>query len=76
MKKATTILLVGLLLMAFAGTVMAETQTPTPQVPVPNQDFFQQMWNLCHGPNGMMNGYLGGNNNAAPQGFFGRMMGW
>jgi len=84
MKKATTILMVGLLLMAFAGTAIAETQTPAPEVPVPNQDFYQQMWNYCHGSNGMMNGYYGGNNGAAPQGFggmmggsgYGSMMGW
>jgi len=74
MKKATTILLVGLLLIAFAGTAIAETQTPAPQVPNgPNQDFYQQMWNFCHGPNGMMNQYFG--NGTAPQGYFGGMMG-
>jgi hypothetical protein len=76
-KKATTILIVGLLLIAFAGTAIAESQPPAPQVPVPNapnQDFYQQMWNFCHGPNGMMNQYYG--NGAAPQsyGMMGRMM--
>jgi len=76
MKKATIILMVGLLLIAITGTAIAETQTPAPQVlNGPNQDFYQQMWNFCHGSNGMMNGYYGGNNGAAPQGF-GGMMGW
>ncbi|MFZ5945852.1 MAG: hypothetical protein ACOYVD_17305 [Bacillota bacterium] len=84
MKKATIILIGGLLLIAFAGTAIAET-APAPQVPVPNgpnQEFYQQMWNFCHGQNGMMNGYYG--NGAAPQGFggmmggsgYGPMMGW
>ena len=47
-------------------------------MPVPdaaNQEFYQQMYEYCHGPIGMMNKYFGGNNGAASQGFFGRMMG-
>jgi len=82
MKKATIILIGGLLLIALAGTAIAETNNPAPQVPVPNgpnQEFYQEMYNYCHGQNGqngMMGQYYGnGNNGAAPQGF-GGMMGW
>ena len=90
MKKATIILIGGLLLIALAGTAIAETAS-TPQIPVPNgpnQEFYQEMYNYCHGQNGqngMMGQYYGnGNNGAAPQGFggmmggsgYGSMMGW
>jgi len=79
MKKATIILIGGLLLIALAGTAIAETNTPAPQVPVangPNQDFYQEMYNYCYGQNGMMGQYYGNENNGtAPQGF-GGMMGW
>jgi len=86
MKKATIILIGGLLLIALAGTAIAETITP--QAPIPGQDpssqeFYQQMYEYCHGTNGVMNGYFGiGNNGAVPQGVggmmggYGSMMGW
>jgi len=86
MKKATIILIGGLLLIALAGTAIAETITP--KAPIPGQDpssqeFYQQMYEYCHGTNGVMNGYFGnGNNGAAPQGVggmmggYGSMMGW
>ncbi|MFZ7103998.1 MAG: hypothetical protein ACOWWO_15270 [Peptococcaceae bacterium] len=85
MKKATIILVVGALLIVLAGTAVAETNNPAPAPNAPNQEFLQQMWNYCHGQNGMMNGYYYGNGNgAAPQGFggmmggygYGSMMGW
>jgi len=73
MKKASIILIGGLLLIALAGTAIADTDTPQAPVPVPdgqNQEFFQQMYEYCHGPNGVMNKYFGnGGNGAAPQGF-------
>jgi hypothetical protein len=82
-KKAVIILIGGLLLIALAGTAIADTKAPQAPLPnVPDQEFFQQMWNYCHGPNGMMNYYYG--NGAVPQGFggmmggygYGPMMGW
>jgi hypothetical protein len=86
MKKAGIILIVGLLLVALAGTAIAETVAPKAPVPAPDvssQEFYQQMYEFCQGPNGMMNRCFGdGNNGAAPQGFGGmggmmsRMMGW
>lgn len=78
MKKAGIILIGGLLLILMAGTAIAETVAPQAPMPVPdaaNQEFYQQMYEYCHGPIGMMNKYFGGNNGAASQGFFGRMMG-
>ncbi|MDK2823616.1 MAG: hypothetical protein PWQ67_150 [Clostridia bacterium] len=80
MKKSLVLTLAGLLILGLlATTAFAETANQVaPQFPqAPNQEFFQQMWNFCHGPNGMMNYYYGnGNVPAAPQGFYGGMMGW
>lgn len=78
MKKAGIILIAGLMLMVVAGTAIAEISTPEVPVPTPdvqNQEFYQQMYEYCHGSNGMMNGYFGDGNNGATQGF-GGMMGW
>ncbi|NLT95105.1 MAG: hypothetical protein GXW85_06155 [Clostridia bacterium] len=82
MKKAAIILLGGLVFIALAGTAIAETVAPQVPVSVPdaqNQDFYKQMYEYCHGPNGMMNRCFGGNYGTAPQGFgpmMGGMMGW
>ncbi|MBZ4655336.1 MAG: hypothetical protein JG781_2695 [Peptococcaceae bacterium] len=90
MKKSIIFLVVGLLLIGIAGTAIAASdsqdttaqapviQTPQSQAPVPpqpGQDFWQQMYAYCHGPNGgVMSQFFG--NGYAPQGFSGMMGGY
>lgn len=84
MKKSVILTVSALLVLGLLASVsFAETPNQVqPPFPGQNQEFFQQMWNYCHGPNGMMNYYYGNGNMPAPQGYYGGgmmgggMMGW
>jgi len=81
MKKSVILMVTALLVLGLLATVAFADTPKQVQPPFPqgqDQEFFQQMWNYCHGPNGMMNYYYGNGNVPAPQGNFGGMgmMGW
>lgn len=69
MKKKMFIVGAGLLVFIIGGSALAATNTPPPNPGQP--DIYQQMYNNCYGPDGMMSKYYGNGNSANPEGLCG-----
>lgn len=72
MKKGLGLLIIGLVMLGVAGTALAAANDTTPVPDTSSPDYYQQMYNACHGPNGYMSKYFGSGNQ---QQNYGGMMG-
>ncbi len=64
MRKMIILVVTALLVLGIAAVSFAETNTQqNEQIPAPERyegDYYERMWEFCHGENGMMNRYFDG----------------
>lgn len=71
MKKGLILLVVGVMLIVMAGTALAATVEEKPIPGQSREEYYQEMYEACHGPNGFMTRYYnnGDVNGALQQGY-------